>query len=112
MVFPRNCYISRESIRLGIKICNCKCNFQELNSPKQKKLHVIILMTRVFSNPTSKTCFIKGCHGSALGAWNALRASFTEKVYLILKRFWDLEILKINWEKLPFVQIHSGNNSK
>ena len=48
-VFPRNCYISRELIRLGIQRCNCNCNSQENNSPKQKKLHVIILMTRVVS---------------------------------------------------------------
>ena len=46
-VLPRNCYISRESIRLGIKKCNCKCNLQKINSRKQKELHVIILMTRV-----------------------------------------------------------------
>ena len=50
MVFPRNSYISRESIRLGIKRCNCNCSFQEINSQKQKKLHVIILMTRVLSH--------------------------------------------------------------
>ena len=34
--FPRNCYISRESIRLGIKKCNCNCNLQKINSRKQK----------------------------------------------------------------------------
>ena len=53
--FPRNCYISRESIRLGITKCNCNCNLQ--NSPKQKELHVIVLMTRAHHNlegPTRK----------------------------------------------------------
>ena len=34
--FPRNCYISRESIRLGIKKCNFNCNLQKINSRKQK----------------------------------------------------------------------------
>ena len=47
-VFPRNCYISRELIRLGIKKCSCICNLPKINSRKQKKLHVIILMTRAW----------------------------------------------------------------
>ena len=34
-VFPRNCYISRETIRLGIKNCNCDCNLQKNNSRKR-----------------------------------------------------------------------------
>ena len=49
--FPKKCYISRESIRLGIKRCNCICNLQKVNSRKQKQLHVIILMTRVRTPP-------------------------------------------------------------
>ena len=55
-IFPRNYYISRESIRPGIKRWNCNCNFQEINSPKQKKLHVIILMTRVFRKLGCRIC--------------------------------------------------------
>ena len=35
-VFPRNCYISRESVRLEIKKCNCNCNHQKINSRKTK----------------------------------------------------------------------------
>ena len=35
-VFPRNCYISRVSIWLGIKKCNCNCNLQQINSRKHK----------------------------------------------------------------------------
>ena len=33
---------------------NCDCNQQKLNSPKQKKLHVIILMKRVCSHCSSR----------------------------------------------------------
>ena len=35
-VFPRNCYISRESIRLGIKKCICNCNLQKIPPPSKK----------------------------------------------------------------------------
>ena len=35
-VFPRNCYIFRASIRLGIQKCICNCNHQEINPRKQK----------------------------------------------------------------------------
>ena len=35
-VFHKNCYIFRESIRLGIKKCNCNCNLKEIHSRKQK----------------------------------------------------------------------------
>ena len=31
-IFPRDWYISRESIRLGIKTCNCNCNLQKMNN--------------------------------------------------------------------------------
>ena len=34
-VFPRKCYISRESIRLGIEKCKCNWNHQKINSRKQ-----------------------------------------------------------------------------
>ena len=34
--FPRNCYISREFFRIGIKKCNCNCNLKKINSRKQQ----------------------------------------------------------------------------
>ena len=58
-VFPRNCYISRKSIRLGIKRCNCNCNFQEINSPKQKKLHVMLLIFQ-HTCPRHEECNVMG----------------------------------------------------
>ena len=70
VVFPRNCYISRELIRLGIKKWNCNCNLQKINSRKQKKLHVIILMTRVHCTHSQKNPRVRKIRVRNSGAGN------------------------------------------
>ena len=76
--FCRSCCNSGEPIWLIIQTCNCNCNHLKTTSPKQHKIDVIMLMTRVSSTyprvfgvfaPSPTTCRFPALRCSLPESW-------------------------------------------